>query len=318
MDRVKTDRMNRFWEFAGTYGIFFVFVFLFAFNSLFTHNFYSINTVRNILSQSTTTVLLGIGMTVVIATAGINISVGSVMAVTAMVAGKLSAQGHLALGGVLGLLLAAVCGMFTGYLVIKFDIQPMIASLSMMFILRGAAKLLNNGKNMRPGCKEFNSFLYELYAGIPVRTIIWLIFAIIIFIIVGGTRFGICIESFGDNHRAARIAGINTIAVITTSYIICNVMAWAAGFIEMGYSGVVDPGNMGLSKEMDAIAATVLGGTSINGGKPHIAGTVVGALTLQMITIMANMNNVPSSYAKIIKAVIIILAVYVRGIRKSE
>ena len=86
----------------------------------------------------------------------------------------------------------------------------------------------------------------------------------------------------------------------------------------MGYSSIVDPGNMGLTKEMDAIAATVLGGTSIDGGKPHIWGTVCGAMVLQLITIMVNMNNVPSSYAKIIKAIIIILAVYVQNIRNKN
>ena len=88
--------------------------------------------------------------------------------------------------------------------------------------------------------------------------------------------------------------------------------------LEMGYSSIVDPGNMGLTKEMDAIAATVLGGTSIDGGKTHIWGTVCGAIVLQMITIMVNMNNISSSYAKIIKAGIIILAVFLQNVKKKR
>ena len=171
---------------------------------------------------------------------------------------------------------------------------------------------------MNPGSRELNSFLYEFVGKVPVRTIIWFICIVIVFIIVSKTRFGICIESYGDNSKASQIAGINIMLLIPVCYIICNILACIAGFVEMGYSSIVDPGNMGLTKEMDAIAATVLGGTSIDGGKTHIWGTVCGAMVLQLITIMVNMNNVPSSYAKIIKAIIIILAVYVQNIRSKN
>lgn len=317
MQRLGIKKEFNFWDILGTYGVFITFFVLFVGNSAFTKNFLSMTTVQNILSQCTTPVLLGIGMTVVIATSGINISVGSVMAMCAMVAAKLIKEGMLMQGMAAGLMLALICGALTGYIIIKFDIQPMIVSLAMMFVLRGIAKLLNDGKNMRPGNSALNSFFYETVAGIPVRTVIWFLCAFVIFMLISRTRFGICIESFGDNSRAARIAGINIVAVIVACYMICNVMAYVAGVIEMGYSSIVDPGNMGLTKEMDAIAATVLGGTSIDGGKPHIWGTVCGAMVLQMISIMVNMNNVPSSYAKIIKAAIIILAIYFQGMKKN-
>ena len=309
---------NRIQENIGNCGVFLAFILLFAGNSLLTRNFFSIVTVQNIISQCTTTVLLGVGMTIVIATGGINISVGSVMAMCAMVAAKMISQGYMLQGMLAGMLLAIFCGAITGYIIIKFDIQPMIASLSMMFMLRGIAKLLNDGKNMNPGSRELNSFLYEFVGKVPVRTIIWFVCIVIVFIIVSKTRFGICIESYGDNSKASQIAGINIMLLIPVCYIICNILACIAGFVEMGYSSIVDPGNMGLTKEMDAIAATVLGGTSIDGGKPHIWGTVCGAMVLQLITIMVNMNNVPSSYAKIIKAIIIILAVYVQNIRNKN
>ena len=318
MQRLGVKKEFNFWDILGTYGVFITFFLLFVGNSIFTKNFLSMTTVQNILSQCTTPVLLGIGMTVVIATSGINISVGSVMAMCAMVAAKLIKEGMFVQGMAAGLILALLCGALTGYIIIKFDIQPMIVSLAMMFVLRGVAKLLNDGKNMRPGNSALNSFFYETVAGIPVRTVIWFVCALALFILISKTRFGICIESFGDNSRAARIAGINIVAVIVACYMICNVMAYVAGVIEMGYSSIVDPGNMGLTKEMDAIAATVLGGTSIDGGKPHIWGTVCGAMVLQMISIMVNMNNVPSSYAKIIKAAIIILAIYFQGMKKNN
>ena len=318
MRQLKLTKEKGIWEILGDYGVFIAFVLLFFGNSLFTANFFSMITVQNILSQCATTVLLGVGMTIVIATGGINISVGSVMAVAAMIAAKLIKEGWMWQGMLAGVLVVMLCGAVTGYVIIKFDVQPMIASLSMMFILRGVAKLLNDGKNMNPGSRELNSFLYEMVGPVSVRTVIWLLCVLIVFILVAKTRFGICIESYGDNSRASRIAGINVALVITSSYVICNALACIAGYIEMGYSSIVDPGNMGLTKEMDAIAATVLGGTSIDGGKPHIWGTVCGAMVLQMITIMVNMNNISSSYAKIIKAVIIILAVFLQNLKKKK
>lgn len=305
-------------ELLRSYGVFLAFVLLFAGNSIFTNNFLSVNTVQNILSQCTTTVLLGLGMTVVIAAGGINISVGSMMALSAMIAAKFISAGYFALGIALGLLTAVFCGFVTGYVVIRFHVQPMIASLAMMFVLRGVAKLLNDGKNMNPRSRELNRFLYEVYGQIPVRALIWMVCVLIIALLIYQTRYGLCIESYGDNSRATRIAGINTVLVVTASYVLCNVLAGIAGFLEMGYSSIVDPGNMGLTKEMDAIAAAVLGGTSIDGGKPHVLGTVCGAMILQMITIMVNMNDIPASYAKIIKAAIIILAVYLQGFKRKN
>lgn len=318
MRQLRLTKEKGIWEILGDYGVFIAFVLLFLGNSLFTANFFSMITVQNILSQCATTVLLGVGMTVVIATGGINISVGSVMAVAAMIAAKLIREGHMLPGMLAGAVVVTACGALTGYVIIKFDVQPMIASLSMMFILRGVAKLLNDGKNMNPGSRELNSFLYEMVGPVSVRTVIWLVCVLLVFILVAKTRFGICIESYGDNSRASRIAGIDVALVITSSYVICNILACVAGYIEMGYSSIVDPGNMGLTKEMDAIAATVLGGTSIDGGKPHIWGTVCGAMVLQMITIMVNMNNISSSYAKIIKAAIIILAVFLQNLKKNR
>ena len=247
MQRLGVKKEFNFWDILGTYGVFITFFVLFVGNSIFTKNFLSMTTVQNILSQCTTPVLLGIGMTVVIATSGINISVGSVMAMCAMVAAKLIKEEMFVQGMAAGLILALLCGALTGYIIIKFDIQPMIVSLAMMFVLRGVAKLLNDGKNMRPGNSALNSFFYETVAGIPVRTVIWFVCALALFILISKTRFGICIESFGDNSRAARIAGINIVAVIVACYMICNVMAYVAGVIEMGYSSIVDPGNMGLT-----------------------------------------------------------------------
>ncbi len=293
------------------YGAFIAFLALFTVNTAITSNFLQMRTVWNILTQSSTTILLALGMTLVIATGGINISVGPVMALSAMIAAKFIATGQPVLGLGLGLGCALFFGWLTGYTVIKFKIQSMIVSLSMMFVLRGLAKLLNDGRILSYKSKAFTDFFYrELFGFLPMRTFIWLALAVLLWVLLSKTRYGVYVEAYGDNPEATRISGINVVAVITSVYVICNAFACTAGYIEAGYSTTVDPANMGLTKEMDAIAATVVGGTSISGGKPHVWGTVFGALVLQLITIMVNMNNVPVSYARILKAAIIIFAIY--------
>lgn len=292
------------------YGAIVAFVLLFAINSIFTKNFFKMQTVWNILTQSTTTVLLGLGMTVVIATGGINISVGSGMAMTAMVSSQFLLKGQIVPALLFGLLSGIVFGVVTGQIVIRLKIQPMIVSLSLMFIMRGIAKLITDGRVQNCRNKAFQNFFYEKIGGVfPVRAAIWIVLAFLLWILLSKTRYGNYIEAYGDNPDATYISGIPVVAVITAAYVICNVFAFAAGIVEAGYTNTVDPANMGLTKEMDAIAATVVGGTSISGGRPHVLGTVFGALVLQLITVMVNMNNIPVPYSNIIKAAIIIAAI---------
>lgn len=301
------------------YGAILAFLFLFVLNAIFTNNFLRMKTVWNILTQSSTSVLLGLGMTVVIATGGINISVGSCMAMTAMVASMFIAKGQIYLGLIVGVLTSIIFGILTGYIIIRFNIQPMIVSLSMMFVMRGLAKLLNDGRVMSYKNKTFSNFFFKnVFDKIPIRVVIWLILAVILWVFLSKTRYGTYIESYGDNPSATYISGINVVLVITTAYVICNIFAFAAGIIEAGYATTVDPGSMGVTKEMDAIAATVVGGTSISGGKPKVWGTVFGALVLQLITIMVNMNNIPVAYARIIKAAIIIGAICLQRLNKDN
>ena len=301
------------------YGAFIAFFLLFAINAVFTRNFLKMQTVWNILTQSVTSILLGLGMTVVIATGGINISVGSGMAMTAMVSAIFIARGQIALGLLLGLLVGVLFGAITGFIVIKLKIQPMIVSLSMMFVMRGIAKLINDGRVMSYRNRAFTDFFFENAFGVvPVRVVIWLAMAFILWVILSKTRFGNYIEAYGDNPDATYISGVNVVSVVTAAYVICNIFAFAAGIIEAGYATTVDPGSMGVTKEMDAIAATVVGGTSISGGKPKVWGTVFGALVLQLITIMVNMNNIPVAYARIIKAAIIIAAICLQRLKDAR
>ena len=213
-----------------SHGAMIAFIILFVFNSVFTSNFFRMQTMWNLLTQSTTTILLSLGMTVVIATAGIDISVGSAMALASMVAAKFIVNGEIFIGVMLGLMSVLFFGYITGTIVIKFNIQSMIVSLSMMFILRGIAKLLNDGRILSYRNKVFTNFFYmELFDVIPVRLVIWLSMAILLWLLMSKTRYGVYIEAYGDNPHTTRISGIGVVSVITSAYMICALFAGTAG-----------------------------------------------------------------------------------------
>ena len=199
------------------YGAVIAFFVLFIVNAVITTNFLNIRTVWNILTQSTSTILLGLGMTVVIATGGINISVGSCMALTAMISAMILRQGNIPLAIIAGLAVAIVFGIITGYIVIKLKVQPMIVSLSLMFIMRGLAKIISGGKVNNYGNKAFSDFFYEyvFWDKVPVRVVIWLVMAILLWILLSRTRYGNYIEAYGDNPNATYISGVHVTSVIT-------------------------------------------------------------------------------------------------------
>ena len=186
---ITKKRKIRFSHIISENGAMIAFFVLFLINAFTTRNFFNLATVKNILNQSTTTIILSLGMTVVIATGGINISIGSMMAFSAMVAAKIILGGQLTLGIVSGLLVAVIFGIIIGYIIIKFDVQPMIASLTFLFMLRGFTKLLNDGKNLTYKNKAFSNFFYiNVFDEIPMRVIIWLLLAILLWILLSKTQ----------------------------------------------------------------------------------------------------------------------------------
>lgn len=300
-----------------SYGALIVLAILIIINCFMTKNFMNINTIWNLGTQSTTVIILALGMTTVIATGGIDISVGSVMAVSAMILAKILAEGYIPMAILAGLATAVLCGLLSGSLVSCFRIQPMIVTLSMLFIMRGVAKLLNGGVFMDYKNPQFSNIAYIRVGGvIPIQFFLIGFLVVGMHILLNKTRFGVYVEAYGDNAMATKISGINVVFVVTICYVICSVMAGISGIFEAAVVTSADPSNMGNTQELDAIAATVLGGTPISGGKPNVGGTVCGALVLQLITMMVNMNNIPYAYALVLKAAIIVLAIYTQ--RKSQ
>ena len=298
------------YNFIVDYSALIVALVLIIINVIFTPNFFAITTISNIVIQMTSTLLISLGMTWVSASGGIDISVGSVMALSSMVSVKLLDYGLLtAMAG--GMLVGIASGALIGFLVARFDIQPMIVSMTLMIGLRGVAQILNDSKILR-----FDNDAYaqigraKIFGNLPIQILIMLFFIVIIWFISSKTIFGIKIEAVGDNREASRLSGINTLMVLVSIYAVTGLLSSCAGIIETARLYASDANTLGKAIEMDAISAVAIGGTSMIGGKPNIVGTIFGVIIVQVLTTMVNMNNISYQYSLVLKAIVIVVALY--------
>lgn len=299
-------------DFARKYGALFVLIAMILVNIIVTPNFLSPGTVWNIVIQSCTILLTGMGMTMVISSGGIDISVGSMMAVGSMAVAKLLPFG--VLPAILGsLVLCMGFGLFTGFMIGKLKIQPMIMTLTMLMAVRGIAQVMNDAMLLYINDNAFSQIGTGRIGGqIPVQLIIILAVVFLVYFIMERTALGRYIQSVGDNPQSARLAGINTVKTILIVYAFSAVLAGLAGIIETAKISAADGNAIGRLAELDAIAAVAVGGTCMSGGRARVMGTVVGALIMQLITITVNMNNIPFEFAQVIKSAVIIIAVFLQ------
>lgn len=294
------------------YGALVMFVVVFAFNCFFTRGFTNPNVVRNLFIQAMPTVMVGIGMTIVIATGNMNISLGSTMALGAiMFALVMREMDNIPLAILTMLVLGAVAGFIIGILVAKFKVQSMIAAMSGMYVYRGLARVIAKGSTITYVNKAVSEFSYARIGGtIPVQLVITIVLVVLAYLFVVRTRFGVFLEATGDNVRAAYLSGINTVWVIACAYMISGILGSMAGVAKCITVASADGATIGVGYEFNAIASSVVGGTPMSGGKPNIIGTLFAGLLLQTIEIMVNMNNIYFAVAQILKAIIIVIAVY--------
>ena len=197
-------------------------------------------------------------------------------------------------------------------------ILPLVSTLALMYIMRGLARGISGRGTVTYNNPELTKFFITPIGGvIPMHFFVLLVVAVVMYIVVNKMKFGFDLEAYGNNRIAATISGINTSKTIMICYIICGIMCWIGGVLVMGMVGSADPARVGLDVEVDAIAATVVGGTPITGGHPNIIGTICGVFLLQVITMMVNMNNVAYAYSLMIKASIIVLAIISHNLFKK-
>jgi ribose/xylose/arabinose/galactoside ABC-type transport system permease subunit len=308
---VKKVRFSANGELVKTFALPIVILILFLLNSIFTDNFLAATTMWNILLHVSTTALVAIGMTLVIATGGIDLSVGAVMSIGAVVSTFLLDYNIFVI--IIGtILICTLIGLFNGTIISYLGVQPIVVTLAIMIAGRGVAQVLTDGYLVSFSHPSFEWIGKGKILDIPVPVILMFFVAITAYIIIRYMTFGRYVEAIGDNEQAAALAGVNVKKIKTIVYIAAAALAALAGMIETARLAAADATRIGELIEMDAIAAVVVGGTLMTGGKPYIWGTVFGAILMGIITATFNMNNIPYSYSLVIKAVIIVGAIYLQ------
>ena len=308
---------------------------LLTFNALFVDGFMTIQLTEDgrlygrlidILNRSCSLVILSLGMTFVIATAGIDISVGAVVAISAAVVcsliggrgdGVAETPMFLAILAAIGV--GVFCGIWNGLLVAKFKIQAMVATLILMTAGRGVAQLMTGGQIITVYYKPFE-YISGVIPGniLPTNIFIALAMVLLVAFLMTKTSIGLFIQSVGINPTAARYAGINVTMVIFLVYAFSGLCAGVSGLIESSLIRAADANNAGLNMEMDAILAVALGGTLLSGGKFYIGGSVVGAITIQTLTTTMYALGVSSDQLPVVKAAAVIIICLIQSKKAQE
>ena len=312
------DMRNMLRRYSRELTILVVLILIIAVFSLQNPRYLDFDNLLDILEQASINGFLAIGVTFAIITAGIDLSVGSVMAVSIVACGQLAVAG-LAPWQVLslGLLLGLVLGSLNGVMITKMKLQPFIATLGTNSILRGLAYLVTGGWPVLNIPKGFRSlFQYEIFPNTRMYTIYLIIAALAFSFILKRTSIGTYIYAIGSNEEATRLSGINVDRYKIIAYAFCGVMAAVAGMVMLAKLGTGEP-TAGQGYELNAIAAAAIGGASLAGGKGSILGTVIGALTLSALKIGLVVIGMDTFYQYIATGLIIVVAAYFEVIQGS-
>jgi ribose/xylose/arabinose/galactoside ABC-type transport system permease subunit len=293
---------------------------LILFNAAVTPHFVSLRTFNVNMTQVTPIVIVAVGMTLVIATAGIDLSVGSLMAVAGQLApiiflGKIVMLPYpvaIVLAFIVPVVATGLLGFFNGVLVSRYRIQPIVATLVLFIAGRGIAQVLTNGNLQTFREPGFQWIGLGRVGGLPVQMLLMLAIAAAAAWALRRTLFGRQVLAVGGNERAARLTGIPVARVKRRVYLISGLCAGVAGLIVVAINSSSDANQVGIGMELDAIAAVAVGGTLFAGGKASVIGTVIGALIIQLVRYTLIANGVPDAAALVVKAVLILLAVWVQ------
>ena len=285
--------------------------------------FLDVGNLTDILRQVAEKGILAAGMTPVIISGGIDLSVGSVLALAATLAGSLLMSGSLGVWAMAGIVLAAgcLCGLVSGLVVSRWRIQPFVATLAMMSAARGIARYLSGGAAIPLGFggggapESFRALAAPVVPYVPAPAVVFLVSVGAIAVLMARTRAGRYLYAIGDNEQTARLAGVRVGLHKTSAYVLCAGMAALAGIIHGAQLEQGNP-NDGVGYELDAIAAVVIGGTSLSGGVGTVSGTLVGTLIIGIINNSMGLNNVDANLQLILKGAIILAAVWLQPRRE--
>lgn len=282
---------------------------LFIVFSALTSSFYQPANLIDIMLQSAINAVIAVGMTLVIITRGIDLSVGSIAGLSSMVASGMMNQ-NLYAGIAAGLGVGLACGVLNGVLIAKLKLPDFIVTLGTLSIFRGAALIYTNGQPIYGLPQQFRDAFAGQALGIPTPVLLAVVIAAAAFFLVRFTALGEQVVAVGGNEEAARLSGINIDRVKITVYTLSGVLSSLAGFVLIARIGAAEPiGGNGF--ELQAIGAAVIGGASLFGGIGNPLGSLIGALTLGGLQNGLTLMNVPSFWQYVASGVVVILAVYV-------
>lgn len=272
----------------------------------------------DVLKRGAPVALLAVGMTLVIATRGIDLSVGAVMAICGAASAWAIANDYgLAMSLLVGLGAGLLCGLWNGVLVAVFGIQPIVATLILMVAGRGVAQMITEGRILTFNHEGLAFLGAGDVLGIPTPVLIWLAVGIAFGVLVRRTALGLLIEAIGINRPASALAGVNAHVLLIAVYVASGLCAAVAGIIVAADIRGADANNAGLWLELDAILAVVIGGTSLLGGRFSIAASLLGALIIQTIDTGILLAGFPSEFNLVIKAGLVVIILVLQSPRLS-
>lgn len=267
----------------------------------------------DILNRAAPLMIISLGMTIVIATQGIDISVGSIIAISAALSATvIVSNGSVPVAILAGIISGLICGIWNGFLVSYIGVQPMVGTLILYIVGRGIAQLITGGQILTFTDQSF-IFIGTGYWFLPFAIFIAAALTFVMYWLMRRTALGLFVESIGVNTNASRYSGINAKKVIFSLYVICGVLAGIAGIIICSNIKSADANNAGLWLELDAILATVIGGTSMSGGRFYLGGTIVGALFIQTLTTTIYSMGVPPEITLVVKAIVVIVVCIIQS-----
>lgn len=291
---------------------------IFILLSVMTTTFLTSRNLINVSRQISTNMYVSCAMTVILITGGIDLSGGSIMALAGMVSAYMSIAGvPFGICALAGLLSGAVCGVVSGFIIANTRLPPFIVTYSMQSILRGMVYVITTAGTLRLTDKTFMAFGGGSLGFLPWPVVYMIAVIILTYLLLNRSRMGRKIYAIGGNAKAAQYAGINIKSIKVIIYAISGTLAALAGLVYTSRNNSMQP-NLGTGMEMDAIAAVVLGGTSMGGGQGGVIGTILGVIIIGLINNGLNLLRMDSFWQYICKGIVILIAVYTDDIKNQR
>jgi ribose transport system permease protein len=301
------------------HGVYLALLVLVVFNAIATPNFLTVDTVQLLFSQVPPVIIVSLGMALVIGTGGVDLSVGSIMAIASAVLAKFVTSGSpIGVAMLAAVAAGLLVGVFNGLVVAIARVQPIVATLGVLVAGRGIALVITGGALVELFVPVFKDIRLGKFLGIPYVMIVAALLAVAVSFLVRRTAFGYRLLAVGGNRRASVLAGLPVRRTLVVVYAISGTLAAVAGVIATARLRASDPSYIGLLMELTAITAVVVGGTSLTGGRVRILGTVTGAILIQLLETTLVSHNAPDSVARMVEALIIIAAVYIQRPARSS